>query len=229
MPCRWPKASTLTSDQAKPAGSLRRRRLPAVLLGLYLLLFAALAIAPRDRTNWLHESILPVLFVALVVATYRRFQFTDASYVLFFAFVGLHTVAAHYGYSHVPIDWEGMGFERNHTDRVQHALFGLLMTWPCRDILVRQTGIRSGFWPLYLPFAMVLSFSALYEVLEWLAVVYEGDAGREFLGSQGDPFDPYKDMALAAATSLLVTVGIGLAGLSRRRYSSSADEPGTSQ
>lgn len=183
-----------------------RSRFPFVLLAVYVVIFVLLAISPRDRHNWYNEVVLAVLFVALLVATFSWFRFSDFSYSIFFVFLVLHTIAAHYGYSHVPLDWESWGFSRNHSDRVQHFLFGLMMVLPARELLVRKAKLR-GFWSYYLAFAMILSFSALYEIIEWLAVVYEGKAGQEFLGSQGDAFDAYKDMALAAAASVLVLVG----------------------
>ena len=53
-----------------------------------------------------------------------------------------------------------------------------------------------------------MSVAAAYEIIEWqYAVIEGGDAGVEFLGSQGDVWDAQKDMladTLGAATSLLL-------------------------
>ena len=53
-----------------------------------------------------------------------------------------------------------------------------------------------------------LSVAAAYEIIEWqYAVIEGGDAGVEFLGSQGDVWDAQKDMladTLGAVTSLLL-------------------------
>ena len=41
--------------------------------------------------------------VTLLIVTYRRFQFSDLSYVLIFLFMILHAIGAHYTYSKVPL------------------------------------------------------------------------------------------------------------------------------
>ena len=57
---------------------------------------------------------------------------------------------------------------------------------------------------------LVMSASMLYELIEWWAAVFfGGDAGQAFLGTQGDPWDAHKDMALA-------TLGAGIALVSIR-------------
>ncbi|HEX3133223.1 MAG TPA: DUF2238 domain-containing protein, partial [Planctomycetota bacterium] len=61
-----------------------------------------------------------------------------------------------------------------------------------------------GFWGYYLPLDLVMSFSLLYELLEWVvAVVFSGGVGQSYLGTQGDEWDAHKDMALAAVGALL--------------------------
>ena len=42
-----------------------------------------------------------------------------------------------------------------------------------------------------------LGVSALYELIEWGAAIALGQGAEEFLGTQGDPWDTQKDMALA--------------------------------
>jgi putative membrane protein len=42
------------------------------------------------------------------------------------------------------------------------------------------------------------------EIIEWLtALVFGGDLGIAYLGTQGDSFDPIKDMALAGSGSVI--------------------------
>jgi putative membrane protein len=149
----------------------------------------------------------------LVVPEVRRrraevFAWTMGSPIAwaFFAYMVLHIIGTHYTYSEVPLgDWlkNLLGLSRNHYDRIIHFSFGLLMAYPMREIAVRIGSVR-GFWGLYVPVEFVLAFSALYEILEWLiAVIFGGDLGIAYLGTQGDQWDAIKDMALAGLGSVI--------------------------
>jgi putative membrane protein len=184
-------------------GLLRHPRLPLYLAGLLVPLWAALAIAPTYRFDWLLENLLVFAFVPVLVLTFGRFRLSNVSYLLIAVFLGLHLVGAHYTYAEVPLDWRALGFERNHFDRVVHFSFGLLLAYPIREVFMRVAQAK-GFWSYYLPLDVTLAFSAVYEVVEWLtAVLVAPEAGDAFLGAQGDPFDAVKDMALAGTGALL--------------------------
>ncbi|HWP35431.1 MAG TPA: DUF2238 domain-containing protein [Thermodesulfobacteriota bacterium] len=193
-----------TTTAVEPA--LGRTRLPRLLLGWYAAVWTLLAIAPADRFAWVLENVLPVLFVALLVATYRRFPLSDRSYVLIALFLSLHAVGAYYTYQAVPVgEWarQGLGLRRNHYDRLVHLAFGLLMTYPIREVLVRVAAVRGGVLSA-LAVAVTLALSALYEIVEWgSAEVLSPQATAAFLGLQGDLWDAQKDMALAACGALL--------------------------
>ena len=184
-------------------GPLRNPRLPYYLAGVLALVWVALAIAPKHRFDWLLENLLVFAFVPLLALTFGKFRLSNVSYVLIALFLGLHLVGAHYTYSEVPLDWGALGFERNHFDRVVHFSFGLLLAYPIREVFMRVAQAK-GFWSYYLPLDVTLAFSAVYEIIEWLtAAIVDPEAGAAFLGSQGDPFDAVKDMALAGAGALL--------------------------
>ena len=57
------------------------RRLLLGLLLFYALFWSWLAIAPVDRRDWLLENLLSLTLVAVLVLTYRRFQFSATSTV----------------------------------------------------------------------------------------------------------------------------------------------------
>ena len=182
-------------------------------------LWTVLAIAPYDRADWALENVLIVVAVGVLVATRRVLPLSNASYGLLFAFLCLHAVGAHYTYSLVPWDdalrsmsgaslSELVGATRNHYDRVVHLAYGLLLVLPLREWLMRHAGVR-GFWSYFLPMDLVLSTSALYELIEWAAaLLFGGGLGAAFLGTQGDEWDAHKDMALAALGALIATLGI---------------------
>jgi putative membrane protein len=61
------------------------------------------------------------------------------------------------------------------------------------------------------------STSADYELIEWAAaMVFGGDLGVAYLGTQGDVWDAQKDMALAAGGALLSMILLAIAHARRR-------------
>ena len=144
----------------------------ALVLGLLFLAEAALlAIAPRDRHDWLLENVLTVIFAVVLVASYRHLPLSRISYTLIFLFLCLHEVGAHYTYAEVPYDawivgltgWslnEAMGWERNHFDRFVHFSYGLLLAYPIREIFLRIANVR-GFWGYFLPLDLTMSTSMI--------------------------------------------------------------------
>lgn len=187
-------------------GDVRHTRLLAALLGWYLLLWVVMAIAPLDRRDWFLENILSVALVAVLAATYRRFPFSLLSYGLMTVFLTLHTVAAHYTYSEVPAGSllkDAMAWERNHFDRMAHFAFGLLMTYPLREFLVRTVPL-TGVWSYLLPVAVLLALSGLFEIIEsWVAQVVSPELGHAYLGTQGDIWDAQQDMTVALCGAIL--------------------------
>jgi putative membrane protein len=191
-----------------------RHRWTAILAIAFGIWFAVLAISPVSRSDWLLENVLVFAFVAILVLTHRSFPFSRISYTLIFLFLCLHEIGSHYTYSEVPYDeWferftgatlnARMGWERNHFDRAIHLAYGLLLTYPIREIFLRVAQVR-GFWGYFLPLDVAMSTSLTYELIEWGAsVVFGGDLGQSYLGTQGDVWDAHKDMALAALGALI--------------------------
>ncbi len=189
-------------------------RYPLALLVIFIVYAALWAIRPHSYSNWLLENALTFVAVAFLVWSYRRLPLSNVSYTLIFLFLCLHTVGAHYTYSRVPLDaWLGavtgkttgelFGWERKNFDRVVHFCYGLLISYPVREVFMRVARAR-GFWSYYLPLDLTMSFSMLYELLEWaVAVRFGGEAGQNYLGAQGDPWDAHKDMALATLGALV--------------------------
>ena len=206
---------------SESTATLRRARYPAWLLALFAAYWAAWGIKPVDRKDWLLENALTVAFVAALLLTRRRFPLSNVSYTLIFLYLCLHTIGTHYTYSLVPYDdWfravfgrslgELAGWERNHFDRLVHFCFGLLLAYPIRELFLRVAGAR-GFWGYYLPLDLTMSFSMLYELIEWaVAVKFGGDLGQAFLGTQGDVWDAHKDMALATCGALISMTVVAL-------------------
>lgn len=201
------------------------RRFASILLALFLLVFVALGWSPSYREDWLLENVLVLLFVPLLVVTYPRLPLSKLSYSSIFVFLCLHEVGSHYTYAEVPYDrwfeslagrdWSTFsGWERNHFDRIVHFLYGVCVTYPTREIFLRVAEAR-GFWAYLFPLLVVMSTSLIFELLEWAAaIVFGGDLGIAYLGTQGDIWDAHKDSALATLGALLASLVI--AGINAR-------------
>jgi putative membrane protein len=186
---------------------LVRRRL--YLLALFLA-FAAVwvwaAIRPVFPDDWLLENYLVFAGVPLIVVLGRWFRLSLISYTLLTLFMILHVVGSHYTYAEVPFGltlqrW--VGADRNMYDRLVHFCFGFLVAYPVREVFIRISRAR-GVWNYYLPIELTLAFSAIYEIIEWLAAVkVNPEAGLAFLGAQGDVWDAQKDMGLAGLGAIL--------------------------
>jgi len=186
----------------------------AILTVLFAVLWVALAIHPNDRHDWLLENALVVAGVLFVAWTWAKARLSTISYTLIFIFLCLHEVGAHYTYAEVPYDewWKALtgstfnslvGWQRNNFDRVIHFGYGLLLALPLRELVVPKAGVR-GFWSYFLPLDIMVSTSALYELIEWGASeVFGGGLGMAYLGTQGDVWDAHKDMALASTGALI--------------------------
>jgi len=195
-------------------------RFALLILAAFLIVWGLLAMQPLDRSGWLLENVLVFVAIPLLVVLHPNLPLSKISYSLIFVFLCLHSVGAHYTYAQVPYDqWfeslSGTGFnqligwERDHYDRLIHFLYGLLITYPVREIVLRVSRAK-GFWTYLLPLLTLISTSTIYELLEWLAaLVFGGDLGVAFIARQGDVWDAQKDMLLAATGSLIATVLIG--------------------
>jgi putative membrane protein len=188
---------------------LSHERYPVVLFALFVVIAGALAINPHDRADWALENGLSFAAVAALVAMRRKLPLSRVSYTLIFVFLCLHSVGAHYTYSEVPYqEWitalTGRPMTgRNHYDRLVHFSYGLLIAYPVREVYLRVAQVR-GFWGYFLPLDLTMSTSLIYELIEWgAAVFFGGELGAAYLGTQGDPWDAQKDMALASLGGII--------------------------
>ena len=187
-----------------------RNQLLQAVAATYLVIWGALAVAPRDRKDWLLENLLAILLIAVLIWSYRRFQFSTLSYVLIAVFMTLHAIGAHYTYAEVPAGFwlkDALHLSRNHFDRLVHFSFGLLLGYPIREVLIRAAGVRTP-WGSLLAVMVVQACSDFFEMLEsWVAQLVSPELGAAYLGTQGDVWDAQKDMT-AAFLGAIVAMGL---------------------
>ena len=160
----------------------------------------------------MHGSLALIGLVALWWHN-RRWPMLSWHFVLICSFIAIHCVAARWLYSNVPYDrfmqdltgWspqQAFGWQRNHTDRLFHLLYGLCFAPAVRHHLCQR-------WPLsprqacVLAVMVIMSTSLLYEWLEWgIALMLSPETAESYNGQQGDMWDAHADMLLATLGAL---------------------------
>lgn len=161
-----------------------------------------------DLNNWFLENTLTFLFLLFLLFSYRKYQFSDLSYLLICVYLCLHVYGSKYTYAENPLGYwlqEQFHSSRNHYDRIVHFSFGFLLAYPMRELFLR--------WLKYpklvswiLPIEITLSVSAFYELIEWsVADIFFPAQGDAYLGTQGDIWDAQKDIFLAFAGAIIAT------------------------
>lgn len=170
------------------------------------------AIAPADYATWFFELSIGATGVAALVATCGRFRFSGVVYTVVAVHYVILAAGAKYTYADMPVfDWlqEALGLSRNHYDRVGHFAQGFTAALITRELLLRGTSLRRAWVIAAISVSAGLSFSAMYEIFEWLWVLaFYPDRGPDWLGMQGDVWDAQADMLTAmfgAAAMLLLS------------------------
>lgn len=193
-------------------------RIPHMLAAVFVVFFAVLAIAPVSRAVWIAEVIPVVAVFLLLVFTFRRFRFSTASYLFMGFWLVWHTIGGHYTFANVPFGWvtDFLGSERNHFDRIGHFSVGFY-AYALAELFMRRKWAGPVVTTLFALF-FIMAVAAGYEIIEWWYAVLEGgDAGIEFLGSQGDIWDAQKDML---ADTLGAVFSLSLFWLCGRKWQS---------
>lgn len=191
------------------------RRVPAfrnlwiiTFFSLFMIVWLNSLVGTTDISNWLLENLLTFLFISFLFLSYKRYQFSDVSYILIFIYLCLHVYGSKYTYAENPFGYwlkDEFGFARNHYDRIVHFCFGFLLAYPMREMFQKwfKFPVRLA-WAL--PIEVTLSIGALYELIEWgVADIFFTEQGDAYLGLQGDIWDAQKDIFLAFSGAVLAT------------------------
>jgi len=183
-------------------------RFPLILAFAFAAFWSILAINPVMRDVWWAENLPIIGVLGLLLLTYKSFRFSNLAYGLMAVWMVLHSIGGHYTFANVPFDFftDLFNLERNHFDRLGHYSIGFY-AYPIAEFLTRKRLARPTVVYLFSLFA-IMALAAGYEIIEWwYAALAGGEAGIEFLGSQGDIWDAQKDMladTLGAITALII-------------------------
>lgn len=165
-----------------------------------LLALAISAWQPFDRATWLMETLPVMLVLPLMWATHRRFPLTPLLTVLIFVHCLVLILGGAYTYARVPLGFELQelfDLSRNPYDKIGHFMQGFVPALAAREIFLRKRVIEGKAWLGFLAVCVVMTVSAVYELIEWAAALIMGQGADEFLGTQGDVWDTQSDMFLA--------------------------------
>ena len=170
-------------------------------------------VGTTDIANWLLENTLTFIFVAFLVITYKKHQFSDLSYLLVCIYLCLHVYGSKHTYAENPFGYwlkDAFNMSRNHYDRIVHFSFGFLLAYPMREMFLKW--LKYPKWVAWLlPIEITLSISAFYELIEWaVADLFFKAQGDAYLGTQGDVWDAQKDIFLAFCGAIIATTIVSL-------------------
>lgn len=202
---------------------------PVALLFIVLVIWAWSGIMPHDtRLTWVLETFPLMIALPIILFTYKRFPLTDLTCTLVAVHAVVLVVGGHYSYARVPLgfwmeDW--FGWTRNNYDKIGHFMQGFGPAIYTREIMVRTSPLTHGRWLGVVAVAIPLAFSALYEIVEWLASLSNPGDTEAFLGTQGYVWDTQTDMFWCLVGSVVALVlltklhnrhlrGIGTSGCS---------------
>jgi len=164
---------------------------------------------PYDRLTWWLEVSPGLVGLGILLAIYRRFRFTTLCYTLIALHICVLCVGGHYTYARVPLfDWLRplFAWQRNNYDRLGHFMQGFVPAVIAREVLLRCGVLARKNWLPFLVLSICLGISAFYELIEWWAVLLNGSAAQDFLGSQGDVWDTQADMFTALVGAALALI-----------------------
>lgn len=180
-----------------------------IALAIFVIVTIWSGIDSYEPILWILEAGLCFFGVAVLIATFRRFKFTDITYFFILVECIVLLVGAHYSYARVPMfDWLRDVFEwnRNNYDKVGHFCQGFVPAFISREILVRLKVINGRGWLAFIVVCISLAISAFYELIEWWGAVLIKQSAEDFLGTQGFEWDTQSDMlcAMIGAVCMLI-------------------------
>jgi putative membrane protein len=171
-----------------------------VIITLFLIGLIWSGISPHDYFTWFLEIFPAIAGFFILLFTFKKFEFSYLAYFLILVHCYILFIGGHYSYAEVPLfNWIKGVFDqsRNNYDKLGHFAQGFVPAYITRELIIRKKIVRPGLWLSFLTICVCVTFSVLYEFLEWFVTVISGQSADAFLGTQGYVWDTQSDMLFA--------------------------------
>lgn len=161
---------------------------------------------PNEGFTCFLEIIPAIIGVAILALTFKKFRFTDFTYLLILIHCIILFVGGHYTYAQVPLFdtiREIFHQSRNNYDKVGHFAQGLVPAMIIRELFIRKKVISHSSFFNFIIVSICLAISAAYEWIEWGVSLLTGDGRDAFLGTQGYVWDTQSDMLFATIGAIV--------------------------
>ncbi len=179
------------------------------IIFLFFIGLAISAINPHDYFTWFLEVFPAITGSVILIFTYKRFKFTNLTYIMILLHCYILFIGGHYTYAKVPLfDWikDELHQTRNNYDKVGHFIQGFVPAFITRELLIRLKVVQPKAWLAFLTVCVCVTISVLYEFLEWLVSNMTGESAESFLGTQGYVWDTQSDMLFAMIGAICMIV-----------------------
>ena len=177
-----------------------------IMLNLFVGTFLWSIIGPKESFTCFLEILPALLGLMILILTFKKFRFTNFTYLMILLHCIILFIGGHYTYAEVPLfDFIKETFHqtRNNYDKVGHFAQGFVPALIIRELFIRKMVISNKSFFNFIIVSICLAISAAYEWIEWGVSISTGDKGDAFLGTQGDILDTQSDMLFATIGACL--------------------------
>lgn len=125
---------------------------------------------PNEGFTCFLEIIPAIIGVVILSLTFKKFRFTDFTYLLILIHCIIIFVGGHYTYAKVPLFdtiQEIFHQSRNNYDKVGHFAQGFVPAMIIRELFIREKVISNSSFFNFIIVSICLAISAAYEWIEW--------------------------------------------------------------
>lgn len=159
-----------------------------IFTSIFMVVWINTFLGTTDLNNWLLENTLTFLSLIFLVTSFRKYQFSDTTYLFVCIYLCMHVYGSKYTYAENPLGYylqDLLHTSRNQYDRIVHFSFGFLLAYPIRELFIQWLKYpKSAAW--ITPIEITLSIGGIYELIEWaVADIFFTEQGTAYLGTQG--------------------------------------------